>query len=69
MGAVRRGRRIGQRDRVTKPRSRVPGGRQGVGEPLGEAAVGQQGCGHHCWCGHWWSVTQRSEKVILEAGI
>ena len=47
MGAVRRGRRIGQRDRVTKPRSRVPGGRQGVGEPLGEAAVGQQGCGHH----------------------
>lgn len=47
VGAVRRGRGTGQRDRVTGPRSRVPGGGQGVGEPLGEAAVGQQGCGHH----------------------
>lgn len=47
MGAVRRGRGTGQRDRVTGPRSRVPGGGQGVGEPLGETAVGQQGCGHH----------------------
>ena len=42
-----KGRGTGQRDSVTGPRSGVPGGGQGVGELLGEAAVGRQGCGHH----------------------
>lgn len=47
VGAVGKGRGTGQRDSVTGPRSGVPGGGQGVGELLGEAAVGRQGCGHH----------------------